>query len=198
MKCECVTKHSGSFSFIKHVQHSHINSTMSTKLMKVLCIFFAWIHKHEQRGWWHMEGLCNIFLILTALLLPSHNCVNGRELLQQDFKQIFFKIQTHQILWKWFLSSNERDLLYSNTTLKWTFPLHPAEQILNCCDCWQTVYKLDTHVPCTPNISPPASNVIKQHSVWFQILCVWLQDLSKVPLGYQLFFLHYFSVVDAG
>lgn len=26
-----------------------------------------------------MEGLCNIFLILTALLLPSH-CVNGREL----------------------------------------------------------------------------------------------------------------------
>lgn len=143
-------------------------------------------------------GLCNIFLILTALLLPSHNCVNGRELLQQDFKQIFFKIQTHQILWKWFLSSNERDLLYSNTTLKWTFPLHPTEQILNCFDCWQTIYKLDTHVPCTPNISPPASNVIKQHSVWFQILCIWLQDLSKVPLGYQLFFLHYFSVVDAG
>lgn len=28
-----------------------------------------------------MEGLCNIFLILTALLLPSHNCVNGRKLL---------------------------------------------------------------------------------------------------------------------
>lgn len=28
-----------------------------------------------------MEGLCNIFLILTALLLLSHNCVNGRELL---------------------------------------------------------------------------------------------------------------------
>lgn len=26
-------------------------------------------------------GLCNIFLILTALLLPSHNCVNGRKLL---------------------------------------------------------------------------------------------------------------------
>lgn len=74
----------------------------------------------------------------------------------------------------------------------------PRNKLLNCFDCWQTIYKLDTHVPCTLNISPPASNVIKQHSVWFQILCIWLQDLSKVPLGYQLFFLHYFSVVDAG
>lgn len=138
-------------------------------------------------------GLCNIFLILTALLLLSHNCVNGRELLYKISNRYSLKFK----LTRYYENDSYPQMREIYCTVI-QLPLHPTEQILNCFDCWQTIYKLDTHVPCTPNISPPASNVIKQHSVWFQILCIWLQDLSKVPLGYQLFFLHYFSVVDAG
>lgn len=196
MKCECVTKHSGSFSFIKHVRYSHINSTMSTKLMKVLWVFLhGFIHMNKGG-----DGIWKAFATFFWFQLPYY-CLVIIVLMEENF---FSKISNRYSLKFKLTRYYENDsypqmrVLYSNTTLKWTFPLHPTEQILNCCDCWQTVYKLDTHVPCTPNISPPASNVIKQHSVWFQILCIWLQDLSKVPLGYQLFFLHYFSVVDAG
>lgn len=42
---------------------------------------FFWMDSYTRTKGVMAYGLCNIFLILTALLLPSHNCVNGRKLL---------------------------------------------------------------------------------------------------------------------
>lgn len=80
MKCECVTKHSGSFSFIKHVQHSHINSTMSTKLMKVLWVFLhGFIHMNKGG-----DGIWKAFATFFWFQLPYY-CLVIIVLMEENF-----------------------------------------------------------------------------------------------------------------
>lgn len=59
MKCECVIKYLGSFSFIKYVWYSYINSIMFIKLMKVFWVFLYGFIYMNKGG----DGIWKVFVI---------------------------------------------------------------------------------------------------------------------------------------
>lgn len=59
MKCECVIKYLGSFSFIKYVRYSYINSIMFIKLMKVFWVFLYGFIYMNKGG----DGIWKVFVI---------------------------------------------------------------------------------------------------------------------------------------